>query len=388
MCGRMPRALTLAVLVLALAAVRAAAQDPSAQRAPALAFAHDASLDGTAHEIHSGLYPGDPDGVTDPLAARYPDTYETFALDVPAGTHHASLTAKIAWTDARVDLDLSVYRAGPDGRPSGAAIARSATTGHASEEAVYAPQDQPVEAGTYVVVVDNVCSRDADDDPRSRNPAVKANCGIGAEVPDEDDFHGEVDLSNEPPTVTLAGPNRVPAKQQATFRAEAQDPEGGVLVYEFDLDGDGIYELDSDGNQAVQTSFPARGTRTIGVRVTDDAGATAFATKTVTVTRPPPIPDPRPPVSAFWLNRTSFGGAAGNWLIVSYRLRQRAHVKVTLYRDGRRLRLIDAGVRARRHTYRIVLKPAHLRRGLYTVRIAVLGASGKRQQRQLSARRR
>src|SRR4051794_9613779 len=207
-----PRALLLAFVVLALAAATAAAQsDPDP--APALSFAHDASLDGTDHEIHSGLYPGDAPGTTDPLAARFPDTYETFAVEVPAGTRHGSLTARITWASPEVDLDLSIYRAGDDGRPTGTAIARSAATQSAFEEATYVPVGQPVDPGTYVVVVDNVCSRDADDAPRSSRPADRADCGIGEAVPDEDDFTGEVKLGNQIPTVALIGPDTVAAKQ-------------------------------------------------------------------------------------------------------------------------------------------------------------------------------
>src|SRR3954447_24471596 len=243
----MPRALALAVLVLALVAGRAAAQS-GPYRAPALTFAHDGALDGTPHEIHSGLYPGDAPGTTDPLAARFADTYETFPVEVPAGTRHPSLTATISWASAKVDLDVSIYRAGADGRPTGTAIARSASGDGASEAATYAPPGHPVEPGSYVVVVDNVCSRDADDDPRSPRPADRANCGIGEAVPDEDDFTGEVKLGNQIPTVALIGPDTVAAKQSTSFTAEATDPEDGVLVYQFDLDGDGDYELDSDGN--------------------------------------------------------------------------------------------------------------------------------------------
>ena len=53
------------------------------------------------------------------------------------------------------------------------------------------------------------------------------------------------------------------------------------------------------------------------------------------------------------------------------------------------MRLIDARRAQRRNRYyRIRLRPAHLRRGRYTVRIFVAAASGKRQVAQLSARRR
>ena len=382
--GARMRALAVAVLVLMLAGASAArAADPPP---PVLSFEHDGTRDGTPLEIHSGFYPGDPPS-GDPLVARFANTYETFPVTVPDGTRHTSLDTTILWPSAGVNLDLYVYRLDAAGRPINPAVARSARTRTSSELAVYAPIGHPVEPGRYLVVVDNYCSRDADDDPRSTDPRVRANCGIGAEVPDEDDFTGTVRLGNQLPQVTLTGPDSVPAGEPAAFHAVADDPDGGIATYQYDLDGNGVYELDTDGNPDVSTTFPEQGTYTVGVQVIDDAGATAFATKTVTVTRAPSTASPPPPLTTFRLNRTSFGGRQGRVLQVTYRLRERARVKVTLYRGARRFRVIDAGVRQRRVYYRIDLKPAHLRPGLYTVKIDVQGASGRRQAAQLRARR-
>jgi hypothetical protein len=374
--------LTLAVLLCLLAVVPVAgAQDTTTTTT----IAHDGSLDGTPGEIHSGLYGGDP-ATGDPLAARYAGTYETFEVEVPEGTRHSRLEASIGWKDKRVDLDLTVYRLGADGRPASPALARSAAKGRASELAVYAPSGATVEPGRYLVVVDNVCSRDADTNPRTGTPAA---CGIGANPPaNEDDFEGTVTLGNQAPAVTLSGPASVRAKETATFRATATDADGTISTYLFDLDGDGTYELDSDGMPEVSTIFAARGRRMIGVQVLDDSGAAAFASFSVNVTRAARAPDTRPPLTTFKLNRKTFGGGDPHSLVVTYRLREKARVEVKLRRGNRLVRLIDRGVRKRNHYYRIRLRPAHLRRGRYTVRIFVAAASGKRQVTQLSARRR
>ena len=193
----------------------------------------------------------------------------------------------------------------------------------------YAPAGGAVDPGRYLIVVDNYCSRDADEDPRTADPADTADCGVGGAIPDEDDFQGAVTLGNQPPTVTIAGPDAVPARQAATFTAVAADPDGEVTAYLFDLDGDGIHELDSDGNPELSTSFPERGTRTIAVQVVDDAGGVARASKTITVGRRVVPPDTREPLISFRLSRPSFGGASGRRLVVRYRLRERARVDVT-----------------------------------------------------------
>jgi len=371
--------LSLAVLLLLLAVVPVA----GAQDDPTTAIAHDGSLDDTPREIHSGYYAGDPAGTVDPLAVRPANTYETFTITVPEGTRRSRLEASIGWKDDRIDLDVSIYRADPAGRPAAPVLARSAVKRSASERAVYAPSEMTVEPGRYVVVVDNVCSSD-----RDLRPAGAQFCRVGADIPDEDDFEGTVALGNQAPSVTLTGPASVRAKETATFGAVATDADGTISTYLFDFDGDGTYEIDSDGNPEAQTIFPARGPRSIGVQVLDDAGAAAFATLDVNVTRAAPKPDTRPPLTAFTLNRTTWGGGDPHSLQVTYKLREKARVELKLRRGSRVVRLIDRGVRKANRSYRIRLRPAHLRRGRYTLRIFVQAASGKRQVAELSARRR
>ena len=376
--GVVPR-LSVAVLLLLLAVVPVA----GAQSSPTTTIKHDGSRDGTAREVRSGRYGGDAPGTVDPIAARPPNTYETFEIVLPDGSRHSRLDASIGWKDRRIDLDLSVYRTDATGRAVAPPVARSALKSSASERAVYAPSGTTVEPGRYLVVVDNVCSSDSD--PR---PAGAPSCGIGTDVPNEDDFEGTVTLGNQAPSVTLTGPATVRAKETTTFRAEAHDADGTISTYLFDFDGDGTYELDSDGMPEASTIFPTRGPRTIGVQVLDDQGAAAFATLSVNVLRAARKPDTRPPLSAFRLNRTSFGGAAKRALVVTYRLREKARVEVKLRRGKRLVRVIGRGVRNGSRYYRIRLRPAHLRRGRYTVQIFVAAASGKRQVAQLSARRR
>jgi len=365
------------LLLLAMVPLAGAQEDPTQ------VIAHDSSRDGTTREVRSGRYAGDPPGTTDPIAARPLNTYETFEVTVPEGTRHSRLEATIGWNDNRVDLDLSIYRMNAAGRATAPVLARASTKGSDAERATYAPSGTPVEPGRYLVVVDNVCSRNAD--PR---PPGAPNCYSGSEVPDEDDFEGTVTLGNQAPAVTLICPTGVRAKETVTFQAQASDPDGTIGTYLFDMDGDGMYELDSDGSPEVSTTFPTRGPRTLGVQVLDNSSAAAFATCDLTVGRAAPTPDPRPPLTTFKVNRRSFGGRAGRTLVITYRLRWKSRVEVKLRRGDRLVRLIDRGVRKRNRYYRIRLKPAHLRRARYTVRISVQAASGKRQVAQLSARRR
>ena len=369
----------IAVLALALGLPAAAAHGAPLPPTP---IQHD-----DTRQIRSGFYPGD-DGTGDPLADRVSGTYETFAFEVPAGTRHGTLTARISWADRRVNLDVYVYRVAADGRPVQPAVARSAATTGSSEAAAYArPDGAPVEPGRYLVVVDNFCSRDADTNPRTGLPAA---CGIGPNPPaDEDDFSGTIALGNQLPSVTLLGPDGGAPAQVLTFTAAAEDLDGTIAGYWFDLDGNGTYEYDGQGSPTATTSFENLDTYTVGVQVIDDSGAVAVGSRAVTITEPPAPPrKPRQPLLSFRLNRSTFGGARNRRLLVYYRLRERSRVSLTLRRGARFVRRIGAGVRERRRTYRIALKSAHLRRGVYTVSIAVHSASGKQQAARLSARRR
>ena len=368
--------LLLAVLLFVLAAAAVAA----AQDSPTITIGHDGTRDGTAREVRSGGYAGDAPGIADPIAARPADTYETFPVDVPEGSRHSRLDASIGWKDERIDLDLTVYRTDSTGQAVAPALARASSKATDTERAVYAPSGGIVEPGRYLIVVDNVCSRGGE----------VPGCAV-PNIPDEDDFTGTVTLGNQAPSVVLTGPSSVRARETATFRADAKDADGTVSTYLFDLDGDGTYELDSDGMPEVSTKYATRGRRTVGVQVLDDSGAAAFSTFDVNVTRAASRPDTRPPLSTFKLNRTTFGGAAARTLLITYRLREKARVEVKLRRvagAGKLVRLIDRGVRRRNRYHRIRLRPARLKRGRYVVRIFVQAASGKRQVSQLVARRR
>jgi uncharacterized delta-60 repeat protein len=101
-------------------------------------------------------------------------------------------------------------------------------------------------------------------------------------------------LPNAAPAAALSGPAQVLVGAPAAFDAGgSSDPEGEPLRFEFDLDGDGEYEFDGGGNPLAVRSFPAPGSYTVGVRVTDPRGASATATRAIAVAAAPrPVPQP------------------------------------------------------------------------------------------------
>ena len=64
--------------------------------------------------------------------------------------------------------------------------------------------------------------------------------------------------------------------------AGSTDPDGTIAKYEWDLDGNGTYETDT-GTTPTTTHQPTRPRAAdVGLRVTDNGGATATTTRTVT----------------------------------------------------------------------------------------------------------
>ncbi len=386
----MARRSLLAVLaagVLTLVLAPAASAVPDGE--PFFPFAHDSSRDGTPNEIRSGFYGGD-DGNNadgDPLADRVPNSYETFEFQGEAG--HGTFNVHVEWADARVDIDVYVYRLRPDGGIVSTAVASSAQGGTRTEDATYTPPVGDVEADRYLIVVDNWCSRNNEG----------GGCYAGADPPDEDNFSGFVTYgpglpSNPLPRVSLTGPTSGAPGEPLTFSATASDDES-VVNYAFDLDGDGFFETNRLTESSVTRRF-SEGFYNVGVRVTDNEGGKSFANMGVTVGSPATTPGTTPPgttpavlgpLGSFKLSRPVFGGVKRRSLVIRYRLRERSRVDVSLYRGRNRVRRLVTASRNAGRTYRVIVKSAGLRRGLYTVRISARGTSGRRSSARLASKR-
>jgi PKD repeat protein len=97
-----------------------------------------------------------------------------------------------------------------------------------------------------------------------------------------------VTVRNRPPAAAIADPGLVVRDRPATLSAAGStDADGTIARYQWDLNGDGTHETDGGSDATIAHTFSEGGPRTVGVRVTDDHGATATATRTVTVTHAP-----------------------------------------------------------------------------------------------------
>ncbi|HMJ32435.1 MAG TPA: PKD domain-containing protein [Baekduia sp.] len=122
--------------------------------------------------------------------------------------------------------------------------------------------------------------------------------GVLLRVTDEDGLVGtsgatlqvQADL---PPVASFTNPGTPPVAGKAfTVGAAAVDPDGSVVKYEWDLDGNGSYETGTGSTAHATATFGHDGPAKIGVRVTDDEGSTGVEQETLTVAQAPCIQNP------------------------------------------------------------------------------------------------
>jgi len=95
-------------------------------------------------------------------------------------------------------------------------------------------------------------------------------------------------IGNEAPTASFtATPNPAIVGQTVQFNGSgSSDPDGTIVRYEWDIDGNGTYETDTGASPTTSSSYTSTGTLNVGLRVTDsgdNGGKTATATLPVTV---------------------------------------------------------------------------------------------------------
>lgn len=108
---------------------------------------------------------------------------------------------------------------------------------------------------------------------------------------DADDFHlgspqPPAAPGNRPPDASFTvSPASPVAGQVVTLTSTSSDPDGRVVALAWDVDGDGAYDDGAGGTARV--TFPSAGSRTVGLRATDDGGASVVARTPVAVVAPP-----------------------------------------------------------------------------------------------------
>ena len=88
-----------------------------------------------------------------------------------------------------------------------------------------------------------------------------------------------------------AAPDPVLIDRPVTFDAsDSADAGGPIARYEWDMDGDGVYEVDAGSQAVVMRAFPQAGVVHVALRVTDSVGRTDVVSHSVRVTQPQSVP--------------------------------------------------------------------------------------------------
>ena len=97
---------------------------------------------------------------------------------------------------------------------------------------------------------------------------------------------GEKEVENQLPTAEAGNDRTVNVGDVVQFNGVGYDPDGSVVLYEWDFDGDGSYDWNNTGTGSTTHIYNAAGTYTAVLRVTDNKGATDTDTVSITVLLP------------------------------------------------------------------------------------------------------
>jgi YD repeat-containing protein len=114
-----------------------------------------------------------------------------------------------------------------------------------------------------------------------------------SEIAEHDASHG---LNRRPHAAIAATPNPVTPNTQVHFDAsKSADPDGTIVKYQWDLDGNGTFETDTGSTPTTTATYSQVGPVAVTVRVLDNDFATDTESATVSVQEPEGPPPP--PVS-------------------------------------------------------------------------------------------
>jgi hypothetical protein len=194
-----------------------------------------------------------------------PTSHEDFAFAIKPGEKNGTINVHLEWSNPADDWDLYVYRKGAGGQLQ--TIGQSAGGAPSNEEdAVADSQGIPWRAGSYVIRVVNYAAA---------IPQFDVSLRFGPFIP-----------YNAIPIARLKAPKHVKKGKRVKLDAsKSRDPDGKIVDYAFDLDGNGSMEV-HNGNRPILRRVLSEGVHHVAVRVTDGKGLRAYANRTVIVGSP------------------------------------------------------------------------------------------------------
>jgi len=104
--------------------------------------------------------------------------------------------------------------------------------------------------------------------------------------------HARETPSNAKPSASAGTDTRVQVDEEVIFHGTGTDPDGTIVLYEWDFDSDGEYEWSSIVNGLTTYEYDTPGTYTAALRVIDDRGASDVDFRIVIIEESEVIPEP------------------------------------------------------------------------------------------------
>jgi PKD repeat protein len=161
---------------------------------------------------------------------------------------------------------------------------------------------------------------------------------------------------NLPPVASFTVSDETPTTNEpVTFDAsESYDPNGSIVAYKWDFDGDGVWNIEGDA-AVITHGYTTNGTYSVTLQVVDNRGATDWITKEITVSD-----GTGEPISGnvTWSGKHSFGGLGERMFIgedrsisatayeITNTLAAPVYVTVELRVDGERLHWTSESIEA------------------------------------------
>lgn len=199
----------------------------------------------------------------DPGGTGNPASYEDFPFTIAADDADGHISVEVHWTNPFDDFDLYVYKKNSTGGLDQVGSSAGGPPNTSEQTTIDAQGGSPIAPGDYVVRVQNYAATSPDFEG-----VVKFT---------------EFKVPNARPTAKLKAPKTGSARKAVKLDASAsRDSDGTIVNYAFDLDGDGSIETDNGASKVLRHKFSA-GVHHVTVRVTDNGGKRAYATRTIRV---------------------------------------------------------------------------------------------------------
>jgi PKD domain len=175
------------------------------------------------------------------------------------------MSVEVHWTNPFDDFDLYVYKKNSTGGLDQVGSSAGGPPSTSEQTTIDAQGTSPIPPGDYIVRVENYAAT---------SPDFSGTVKFGPLV-----------LPNNKPTARLKAVQTVKKGKRSVLDASgSSDSDGSIVNYSWDLNGDGSMETDGGTSPVMRHKFSV-GTHHVTVRVTDNGGKRAYATRTVKVTR-------------------------------------------------------------------------------------------------------